>query len=163
MRFKNKNNVVGGRIAKIKGEQFENMIKYHMSKLNGATIVQIPSGCKWVTGFKAISVQTPFDFFACFDGLSFAFDAKTLDSITFSKSRIKPHQAEILYRLQKSKISAGYLVWFRPVDKVVFFMASQLIELKKGCSLKVMDGLCVGSAKELNFEGIFNAQKSRVI
>lgn len=148
-RRKNINNVIGGRTAKIMGEQFENILKASFKK-HGAAIVQIPSGCKWVTGYKAISVPTPFDFFACKNGVPIAFDAKTVNKETFSKSEVKAHQVLALHDLENAGMKAGYLVWFRPCEKVVFFSSLQLIKLLPRKSLKVDDGICLGSIKDLN-------------
>lgn len=153
-KIKNPNAVSGGRTAKKIGAYFESFIRHGFNKI-GASIVSIPSGCKWITFNRAISVQTPFDFFACKNGVAIAFDAKTVDKNTFSKSEMKDHQVKALYDLERSKMLAGYLVWFRPDDKIVFYKSSLLFNLKPRCSLKPCDGVSLGSLIDSDLGGVF--------
>lgn len=147
--------VIAGRKAKANGEHFENIFQWSARKF-GAAVIKIPSGCRWVSGTRAMPVQTPFDFIVCYNSKAITVDTKTIESGNFTKSMVKIHQVSQMLPIERQKIHAGYVVWFREQNKVVFFKASQLIDLKRWCSLKIDDGIGVGSAQQINFEVLFN-------
>lgn len=156
----NRRAVIRGLEAKRNGEEFENLIKYNARK-HGVVITQIPSGCRWVSGVRAVAVPTDFDFIGWKNGRAIAFDAKSTNGNTFTKSMIKQHQAVKLYEIERDSNSmTGYLVWFKLKNEIVFFTASQLYNLKPRTSLKVTDGLRVGSAPTFDIGSLFNAKQS---
>lgn len=156
----NRRAVIGGLEAKRNGEEFENLIKYNAKK-SGVTITQIPSGCRWVNGVRAVAVPTDFDFIAWKDGRAMAFDAKSTNGNTFTKSMVKQHQAVKLYEIeQNSNSTAGYLVWFKAHNVIVFFTATQLYNLKPRTSLKVTDGLRVGAAPTFDIGSLLYAKRT---
>ena len=144
---------IAGAKAKVFGQYFENILSVHCRKQN-IRFEQIPSGCKWV-GKKPIPVKTPFDFIASKHGRAVVFDAKTTAGSSFSKSACKEHQIESLFKFELSGLTAGYIVWFREVDSIVFFKASELKQLPSRCSLKVSDGLFLGTKSNLNLGVLF--------
>lgn len=144
---------ISGAKAKAYGRFFENILSVHCQK-TGIKFEQIPSGCKWV-GKTPIPMRTPFDFIAAKNGRAIVFDAKTLNNDAFSKSACTPHQIDSLYGFEVSGLTAGYIVWFRTIDSVVFFSASQLKQLKPRCSLKILDGVFLGRQNALNLEVLF--------
>lgn len=120
----------------------------------GVVLEQIPSGCRWI-GKKPIPVRSPFDFIAARDGTVVLFDAKTVATKTFSKSACKPHQIEALARFWSAGLRAGYVVWFRPIDSVVFFGADSLKRLPQRSSLKESDGIALGGLSDLTLGALF--------
>lgn len=145
---------VRGAKAKVFGQYFENILTVCCVR-SKIKFEQIPSGCKWV-GKRPIPMRTPFDFIACKNSKVILFDAKTLNAKTFNKSSCKPHQIDSLYGFEVSGLTAGYIVWFREVDTIVFFRASQLKNLQQRSSLKVSDGVFLGSKNTLSLEVLFN-------
>lgn len=106
----------------------------------------------------AVPQKTPFDFIASKNGRALVFDAKTLNGETFPKSACEPHQVEALLKFEASKLTAGYIVFFRALDSVVFFSASRLKQLAPRCSLKSSDGIKLGSGTSLNLEVLFDGK-----
>jgi penicillin-binding protein-related factor A (putative recombinase) len=145
---------IRGAKAKFWGANFENLLSLHC-RLNKIAFEKIPSGCKWV-GKMAVPQKTPFDFIAAKNGRAVVFDAKTLDRETFPKSSCEPHQVEALHSFEMSKLTAGYIVFFRPINSVVFFTASQLKGLLPRYSLKATDGISLGTGSELNLGVLFD-------
>jgi hypothetical protein len=143
-----------GAKAKAFGQLFEQILSITCHKAR-IKFEQLPSGCRWV-GKRAVPVKTPFDFIACKNGKAIFFDAKTLDAKTFSKSSSTPHQIESLLAFELSGLTAGYIVWLREIDEIVFYKASQLKSLSRGDSLKSSDGVFLGKKDTLSLETLFN-------
>ncbi len=148
---------IAGKKAKVYGQLFETILSNYCLR-NCIKFEQIPSGCKWI-GKRPIPTKTPFDFIASKNKTVLLFDAKTVNTVSFSKSACTEHQVKSLYGFELSGLTAGYIVWFRPCDSVVFFKASQLMQLLPRSSLKVIDGLLLGSRLSLNLEILFNERK----
>lgn len=147
-------NVIGGRKAKANGQFFENLIKVLFQKC-GYYIEKIPSGCIWIGKF-ARPTKTPFDYIAAKNKTVLIFDCKSVNSNSFSYSQIESHQLKSLASFQSCGINAGYIVWFRPENNIVFYSADILKNLRPRCSLKASDGIVLGSSEFLKLEGISN-------
>jgi len=132
-----------GKLAKSRGDIFETEINLSCY-INGASPIQIPSGCKWrktPTGVRAVPEKTPFDFVIALHGKCAFFDAKSTDAVGFGFSLIKPHQVAKLLELERQGFNSGYLIKFTKFDsQIAFFTSSQLIKLKPRESLKLEDG-----------------------
>lgn len=135
------------------GNAFENILEIP-AKRSGISVVKIPSGVKWVMR-RAIPVKTPFDFMFCRDGVAVFLDAKSTSSSNFSKSMITDHQLSSLLELERQGFRAGYVVFFRGIDRVVFFSATQLNSLFPRESLKPGQGMDLGSALTLELLPLF--------
>jgi len=149
--------IQSGHLAKNMGELFENMLKNACIKEHTAW-VRIPDGCRMVrTRSGAVVPQrttTPFDYLIAFDGMAACIDCKTVESGNFSYSMITQHQANSLVSIYDKKVMAGYLVWFREHDQVVFYSADQLYHLKARESLKNSDGLVLGCGSDFSVRPI---------
>ena len=145
---------IRGAKAKASGRLFENILSSRCARA-GIKFEQLPSGCRWI-GKMAVPAKSPFDFILAKDGKVILCDAKSLDATTFTRSACKPHQIESLAGFEMSGLTAGFIVWLRKTDEVVFFKASQLKALPPRCSLKVSDGISLGSVNTLTLEGLLN-------
>lgn len=126
-------------------------------------VVRIPDGCDtkkvrgprgWET--KIVRIRTPFDFVAFRGGRGVVFDAKTVDGETFPHSAIKEHQLISLISCADHTTRAGYLVWFRPIDTVVWFSHMRLQALAPRQSLAPSDGsIQIGRAMAMRLESLF--------
>ena len=143
-----------GARAKASGRQFENILAA-MCARSRIKFEQLPSGCRWI-GKMAVPAKSPFDFILAQNGRVILCDAKSIYAATFTRSACKPHQIDSLYAFEMSGLTAGFIVWLRAVDQVVFFKASQLKDLPPRCSLKSSDGIQLGSVKALTLEGLLN-------
>lgn len=157
---KNINRVRGGRIAKKSGEFWE-MNLFTTSRRQGYEVVQIPSGGRWTKmqgTLKFIPTKTPFDFIIIEKGGKSVFiDSKSYDKNRISRSDLESHQITSLLFLNEHNCTAGYLVYFKPIDKIVYFSAKQLANLNSGEGLGLDDGLLLGTSFEFDISKLFNA------
>lgn len=137
------NRSLSGKIARANGEFFERLVMFHARRL-GFHIEKIPSGARWIGPNRVMPVKTPFDFIAAKNKKTIIFDAKCINKDSFSKSEIKLHQAMSLMRFESIGIVAGYLIYFVPVNRVCFYFASELLNLKSRQSLKSDNGIFLG-------------------
>jgi hypothetical protein len=141
-----------GLLAKRNGQDFEDLIEISC-RLCGWGWVKIPSGCKWVSGTRAIPVKTPFDFVLFNQSHSVYLDAKTVVDNAFSYSKIDDNQLKWLSHVERFEHVAGYLVNFSELNKTVFFSAKQLSSLRPRQSLKPDNGLLLGDNQRINLGG----------
>ena len=144
-----------GHLARQVGNSFEAIFEVHCRQ-SQMGFTKIPDGCRRIKtpyGIKLVPCRTPFDYFICKDGRAAAIDCKTIDSDTFSYSAIDRHQAGALYEIS-SHVAAGYVVWFRTINKICFFNGNILMALTQRNSLKPEDGLFLGSIDRFHPEMI---------
>lgn len=143
-----------GSRAKKMGNAFEDLFSFHCRR-NGIKCVRIPDGCKTIGPNKIIRVKTPFDYFITACGLSACIDTKTIAKGRFNYGLINYDQMRELLETEKS-VPSGYLIWFRDVDKVRFFTATELYKLRQGESYTHEEGLHIGNSSSLNPWRILN-------
>lgn len=153
-----------GATAKSIGSAFEHLILSSGSR-DGVAIIRIPNGCetkRWRTATgpatKLVRVHSPFDFCAFHLGRAVVFDAKTIASGRFVHSAITPHQLHYLAQCGRHVAAAGYLVWYRDEDAVIWHSHRRLIALKPRESLGIADGLHVGSGGSLSLLPLMASQ-----
>ena len=147
-----------GRFAQKVGKSFEDYFHKACYYLR-VTCIRIPDGCKKVGSGarpKLYPEKTPFDFLITKDGATACIDLKTTEEKNLAYSSIKPHQREALCEIGPS-IPAGYLVWFRPTDKVIFFDHEKLYSCMPRESLKPEDGLMIGALNEMDISLILKS------
>ena len=138
-----------GKRAKYGGMEWENRLISQCS-LYDLSVIRIPDGCKQVAAGRLIRVRTPFDFIVA-DHFQAAFlDTKTIDATSFGYSLIDQNQLNNLLKLHDKGHVAGYLIWFKPLDQVLFFNAGQLLEVRPGNGLFLPSGLLLGSVSDFN-------------
>jgi hypothetical protein len=155
------------RHSKVEGNAWEQVFK-RAAILAGFATIHLPGGAN-PTGRRdakgrpiLFPVKMPFDFRLSkpltpivSEGMIYAsafsgsFDTKTIDGKTFPYSAITPHQLESLYSEECAGCCAGYIVYFRPENRVVFFSAGKLAAVRPRESLSPEDGLDLGSVYEL--------------
>lgn len=154
-----------GAKAKAVGTAFEHLILSSGSR-DGVEILRIPNGCDTKkyrdhTGRlqqKIIRIRTPFDFCAFHLGRTIVFDAKTIDAGRFAFSAITPHQLIYLTRCGRHVANAGYLVWYRDEDAVIWHSYRRLQALKPRESLGIPDGTYLGSGGSLSLIPLMASQ-----
>ncbi len=83
------------------------------------------------------------------------FDLKSHGQKSFSHSLIKRHQVDTMLGPYEMGHSAGYIIWFRLVDKVVFINARELANLRSGQSFGPDSGLILGGIDNFKLEKVF--------
>ena len=145
-----------GARAKSIGSAFEHLILSSGSR-DGVAIIRIPNGCETRRcrgprgpTTKLVRVHSPFDFCAFHLGRTVVFDAKTVESGRFVYSAITPHQLHYLTQCGRHVAAAGYLVWYRDEDAVIWHSHRRLLALKPRESLGISDGLHLGSGGSMS-------------
>lgn len=141
---------IAGHKSRGYGELFEKMLESACNRM-GVAFVRIPDGCVMIRtkGGAVIPrrVKTPFDFVISMQGRSAFIDCKTIESGNFTHSMITDHQVNSLMTMENAQNLAGYVVWYRDVDKIMFFTASSLKHLRPKQSLDLNDGIFLGRAQ----------------
>lgn len=114
----------GGAKAQAFGDLFEKMFKA-MCQRNGIAVTRFPSGCRWV-GKSAIPVKTPFDWIITHKGKTALVDTKTSEELTFPHSKITSHQISEMVHHEVAGTRAGYVIWLRKSDCIVFVGSLEL-------------------------------------
>jgi hypothetical protein len=115
------------------GSSFESLFQRLAGK-SGCLAIRIPNGVRFVGGNRSVVCASPFDFIVVhpFGRVVFV-DVKTVagKSIHFRSSRSTLRQMVILSACAERGVSAGFCVYFRSLDKVVWCKArSDLRTLK---------------------------------
>lgn len=147
-----------GTLAKSIGAGFENIFQASCNR-HQVIVIRIPDGARTYrdprTGKPQLArVKSPFDFLITAGGQSAVIDTKTVDSNRIGYAFIDENQMRNLLEAGKS-INAGYVVWFRKIDAVVFFSAFRLRTVFPGEGLGIEDGLHLGTGGDFNVRKIF--------
>jgi penicillin-binding protein-related factor A (putative recombinase) len=145
--------ILGGKTAQQYGFGFEEIFRKRALS-EGICPVRIPDSCKQISHTKFIRVKSPFDFVIAKNGKSAFIDCKTYKTSRLTYSDIDKHQLENLLSLGQHS-AAGYVVWFRNEDQVVFFSWSIMSDLKPKNSLQALDGLVLGDIGNFYLSEIF--------
>ncbi len=143
----NPTRILAGKRAKAEGDSFEHFVEKH-ARISGINFVKVPMGARMVRGMggmKMIPIRTPFDYVLAKLGVATFIDAKSTSEGTFKHVLVKEHQLQALLGLERAGFTAGYLVNFRKWNRIVFFSATQLSDLRMREGLKPEEGLCIGS------------------
>lgn len=84
------------------------------------------------------------------DGAVGVFDCKTFDTPHFDYSAIPEHQRELAARYNEWGITSGFVVWFRPINAVVFFAGWLVKGRGPGTRFLPQDGRPIGSWERLD-------------
>ena len=153
---------LSGLRAKRAGESWENLLESSAWRA-GCKVIRIPSGCRWVSGVKAVPVKTPFDFVLIKAGKSIYCDAKTTLEKNWSYSSNDPQQIASLSECAKGGCRAGYIVNFRSLKKIIFFSVEKLSGLRPRESLSPEQGINLSDDKsEMNLGALFYERSQEV-
>lgn len=136
------------------GKSWENILR-HACRVQLVELVRIPDGCRQV-GPRLVRVKSPFDWImasppieigdAAAGCYSAHVDTKTITGAKLARCDLPQHQLEDLVRLNRASVT-GFLVWFRPSDRVVFFDA-QVALLRT--SIPMEEGLDIGTVDDMD-------------
>lgn len=146
--------------SKEAGNQFENILTV-LCRAEGLLILRIPDACRTVGKNRIIRIKSPFDYIIRplhqGDVCSAYIDAKTTQSKTYCFSTINRDQMLTLLSMEQAGAVAGFIVWFREIDRLVFYSSSTLWKIVPGESLLPEDGLDLGSTMRSNISRIFHS------
>ncbi len=145
--------IKAGYKAKANGQIFEAFVKSCAQK-QGFKVTQIPLGAKQIGGGKLIRVRTDFDFILWKNGFAVALDAKSTTHENFATDSLTSHQVLSLKEIEDQGFIAGYLVYFSELERVVFYSATQLSQMRFRQSLKPENGIQCGRINKMDFSPI---------
>lgn len=129
-----------------------------MSNRQGLGCLRIYDGCKripWQRGVKIIPIKQACDWVIVHEGKAALIDTKTLGKgQTFPQSLINFDQISGMKKLQEHGAIAGYVVWYRASNKVVFLRLRDLFSCPKQSS--VQNEVLLGTIEESDFRRIFD-------
>lgn len=150
--------MMGGHRARSAGSSFEQLFELSCNR-SQVLWVRIPNGSKTFKDkagkLKVKNAKSPFDYLCTKDGKTAVLDCKTLEQGNWSYSAITRHQLDALLSVGNS-INAGYLVWYRKRNAVVWLSCFKLRDLRPGESLTPDDGLYLGTIENFKIENVLN-------
>ena len=110
-----------------RGFEFEILLNRLIQNLNAAGIHAHKNYARRTSSGIYLDGE-PFDFEVFHNGVFTTFDAKECAGERWSLKNAKPHQIKNLLACAKNGARAYFLVWFRKLDKIVRFDATQVNE-----------------------------------
>ena len=153
--FASKKKRTSGKLAKNMGDIFEAYTQAACRR-EGINLEKIPTGCRYVGPKKIALVKTPFDFILAKNKQTAFIDCKTIESGNFSASMRDPNQIVSLLKMHNQNIPAGYIIWFRDKNLVIFATAEQLAKMTKGESIKHTDGIILGEHDNFSLQRVLS-------
>lgn len=144
------------RSAKREGNQFEQLFE-RAALRQGLGIIRIADGCRRVGLKKLIPVKQAADWILAFNNKAALIDTKSMGKgKTFSHAYINDNQIRPMAGFAIQGVIAGYVVWFREHNKIVFYKVELLSNVLPGNSLSIDDGELLGSLEECDLRRIFH-------
>lgn len=157
MSLRKSGRIISGSKARNAGDYFESLLEFHCRSQKIA-LTKIPTGCRlaYVRGkLTPIVIPTPYDYALFKNGKSVCLDCKTIEEGNFTYSAVKQHQVDSLLEIERQNVPAGYLVYYRNINQVYFFLASTIKMLEPRESLKLSDGALIGSNTHLELGKLY--------
>ena len=137
------------------GKEFEQ----HFAKqamMQGFRARKMPLSCRNKSGeFQVIRSELDFQLVDPRTRRVAFVDTKTYVDERVTFARIEPHQIDRAVWYNEGGITAGFVVWFRTLDLVVFYSGLQVRESGARSSLKPEDGLELGGLLRFDLSRLF--------
>lgn len=127
--------VRGGHKARVEGNQFEALLELQC-RMQGIVPTKIKTFCRYIANLqKWVPEKAPFDYILSSDISDAFIDCKSISAKSFKKVQgdrilIKEHQEDQLLAIERKGRRAGFLIWFRKENKVVFILASTMKKIR---------------------------------
>lgn len=145
-----------GRMAKQMGDTFEQIFE-HACVRKSVAVSRVPNGCRRIGAKKLIPIKSPFDWIITHNTTA-VLDTKTIEGDKFPHSKIDHHQVGELLPHELKGAHAGYVIWFRKSNRVMFIRASALAtRIRVSGSIKPTDADCLplGSMNDFDVRKLF--------
>ena len=154
------------RHSKVEGNAWEEIFT-RMARHAGYALIRIPDGCRRIPGPggrpRLLAVKTPFDFVLAKglgEGAAWVgfFDTKTTSKPSFGFHDITEHQLLSLLDMEANNCTAGYVVYFRGKNRIVFYSAGTLNQVRPGKPLQPDDGQDLGTIFDMKLDRLRNTK-----
>ncbi len=149
---------IAGLKSKRSGEQFERFFEIRCRQL-GISCVRIPDGCRQLSATRTMRVKTPFDYIVGLGKSVIFVDLKSTTSNRFTYSQIDQSQLRALSLLSQHQ-GAGYLIYYRSSQELVYYKAGELSVVERGSGLEDSQGVRLGKIFEANLRGLFSDKEN---
>lgn len=149
-----------GKKAQAFGVLFERMFENSCQR-TGIAITRMPDGCRQIGNNQLLRVRTPFDWICSHKGRAALIDTKTTMTSNFAHSMITDHQVHSLLHHEIAGSIAGYVIWLREANKIIFIRASVLAEMmryKGSISWKHPEAIQLGDSIHFDVLNLFEYQ-----
>lgn len=153
-----------GAKAQAYGGLFESMF-LNSCKRAGLAITRLPNGCKTLSAHKIVRIKTPFDWIITYKGRCAYVDTKTSQGKVFAHSMIADHQVNELLHHELAGALAGYVVWLRENNHVVFIPSSLLtvaMKVKGSISPAHANVVLLGNSHRIDMIQLFEGRDQPV-
>lgn len=75
-------------------------------------------------------------------------------------SQLNPHQVGLAFQYNNWNVRAGFVVWFREVNQVVFYSGQTIVAKGSGSSFGIEDGILLGNVPNFDLGAVFNLKLS---
>lgn len=140
---------------KRQGNQWEHLFERSALR-RGIAITRIHDGCRRVGRAKLIPMRQICDWICTYQKTTLLLDTKTVESgETFAYSHVNFDQINGIMLHVLEGAQGGYVVYFRDVNKIVFFHALKLKELLPRSSLSIDQGEFLGCLEDNDLRRMF--------
>lgn len=153
-------NIRRGAEARYQGQLFEDAF-VRACVHNEIACTRMPDGCKQVGPKRLIRVKTPWDWIISLNTRTALLDTKSTNDKAFAHTHIQIHQVRPMVDHACEGVTAGYVIWYRQHDRVVFISAHSLMKrLGSRGSIPYNDPDCrpLGSISSLDIPKLFDGQ-----
>lgn len=144
----------GGHKPQAEGKAFESTFET-VCQVKGLKAIKVPEAGRWIGRGAFKPIPGLCDFIIIKDGLAAFVDTKTTADGVFKASAINKDQLEHLIGVG-DQCPAGYVVYFRQFDKVIFFSWKVLMLTAANTSLKPDRGILLGGLMNFDPKQIFS-------
>lgn len=131
-------------VNKVEGNQLEAIFE-RIVRLQGFGIRKNPISGEWKYDGVFRPIDSELDWTVCRDGKTAFFDTKSFQSDFFSLSELKGTQVDRAAWYNEFRVPAGFVIWFRPINKVVFFSGAKIAAKGERSAFHWQEGLLLGT------------------
>lgn len=133
-------------VNKVEGNQLEAIFE-RSARLQGFATRKVPLSGQWGYDGAFKPIDSELDFQLILEGAVGYVDTKCFQSDFFAVSQLNKKQIERAKWYNDYLVPAGLVVWFKPINKIVFFSGNHLLARS---AFHWQDGLQLGTFENFN-------------
>lgn len=136
-----------------RGWDFEALFE-KMCRFEGLLVRKIPLSCRPIGNNQFLPVKSELDWQVGHSGITAFIDTKSQKGATMVRSAFNDDQVDVAVGFNSWDIPAGFIVFFREINRVVFFTGAQIHAIQSG-SVSADEGLELGTGFDFSVRKIF--------
>lgn len=126
-----------------------------MARSQGMFARKVPLSARIDYKGRAVLVDSELDFQLIHQSRVAFVDCKSFNAQRFVFSELKEHQIKLAASLNYHGVPAGFCVWFRLIDAVVFFTGEEIEVKGPGSGFEWEEGVLLGRGLDFDLHPIF--------